>query len=193
MKIGANDIKKDDILKINNILYRVTSYTHIKPGKGGAFMQTTLVRIDNGSKHEMRFRSEDKLDKLYVDKVNCSYGYTHNDQIVFYLPNGEDISVDASRFHGDDLFFVKECDDIELLLDKETNPDLPTVIAYNLPVVCILEVEDTDPVYNKSASARNKPALLGNGLKVFVPDYITKNTKIKIDTRTKEYIGRADE
>ena len=174
------------IIKLDNKLYSIVEFQHVKPGKGGAFVRTKLKQIPDGSVVDKTFRAGEKVEEVRVERRNFQYLYNSED--LFYLMDLEtfdQIPVPKSLVE-DCLPYLKESMNISVLLDKN-NP-----IAVELPTFVELSVAETEPgLRGDTAQGGSKSAKLETGAVVSVPLFIEIGDILKIDTRTGRYIERA--
>lgn len=182
----TSDFRNGLIIRMDNQLYVIVEFQHVKPGKGGAFVRTKLKKIPEGSVIDKTFRAGEKVTPVRVDRHTYQYLYRSDD--LFYvmdLETYEQFPI-AKELLEDLLPYLKESMEISVLLDGETP------IAAELPNFVELEVAETDPgLRGDTAQGGSKPAVLETGATVSVPLFIEKGDKLKIDTRTGKYIERA--
>lgn len=185
--ILANDIKKSDFLKINNKIYKVNSINKTKPGKGPAYASVEMFDVSTLKNHPMRFCTDEKVEKIFVETKKVYYTYEDNNEIFFNNELGEDFSIKKNQ-DPDQLFFPY-LEYINLFFyDNE-------VLFYECPPHCIITVQETSAPSNLSGTSgtKNKPAILENGVQINVPNYLNNNQKIKIDIRDLTYIERIND
>lgn len=181
----VSEMKKGQTITIDNILYVIVDYQHVKLGKGGAVYQTKLRNLVDGGIRDIRFRAEENVDEAYLEKRNFEYLYSSPNEHVFMdLDNYDQISLDDDAF-GEGPMYLKENQKIQISMYNGT----PVVVT--LPNTVDLEVRETDPEI-KGATATNqyKKAIMETGLEVQVPPFIKVGEKLRIDTRTGEYVTR---
>ena len=184
--MNATSLRKGMVIKHDGELYQVHDFQRVKPGKGGAFVQTSLKNVKRGNIVKVRFRSSDDVEAAEMDSRRVQYLY--NDGNNYYFMDMKDYNTFdvSSEVVGKNKDYLKE----ELMLEidfHEANP-----IAIELPTSVALKVEKTDPgVKGDSVSTNTKPATLETGLVVQVPLFINEGELLQIDTRTGEYMGRA--
>ena len=178
----ASELKVGYIIKLNNEMWKICDINHVKPGKGGAFAQTTLKNIQNNRKLDHRFRVEDKVEKIDIISYPGVFIYNQGKDSVFLnLDNTEEVTItDYEK-----SCFLTEGLEIELLFIDDILFDV------KLPESITCVVEDA-PSYIKgqSVSAQDKIAILTNGLKVKVPQFVESGDKILINTETLNFIQR---
>ena len=185
--MNATDIRKGAVLNIDGELFVVTDFQHITPGKGQALMQTKLKSITAGNTINKRFRSTDRVEAATLETRVMEYLYQDGDSYVFMDVNTYDQVHLSEDLVGEQMVFVPPNQQVRVKF-HEGNP-----FAVDLPASVVLEVTQTDPGH-KGNSATNvfKPATLETGLVVKVPLFLSQGEKIKIDTRTGEFLERAN-
>ena len=185
MKINATEIRVGMLLEYKNDLWQVLKTQHVKPGKGGAFNQIELKSVIKGTKLNIRFRSNENVEKAEVDDKKFNFLYS-DDKSSYFMDNVsfEQISM-PNEIIGDKFKLLKENLEviISLLEDKPLSIELPKNID------CV--VESTDAVVKgQTAASSYKPAKLNNGLTISVPPFIESGDNIIIDSRNLEYIKK---
>ena len=185
MKISAFEIRVGNLVEYQKKLWRILKKNHVKPGKGGAFVQIEMKSIGNGTKLNERFRSEDKIEKAHVEPRQMQYLYLDGDNYVFMDNTTYDqISLPASDLEQQIPFLLPNTE-IQINFHNEEP------IGIELPASVILEVKETDAVVKgQTAAGSGKPAILETGHKVTVPTFVTAGEKVKINTDSGEYIER---
>lgn len=186
MKISAFEIRPGNLLEHNGKLWRVSKIQHVKPGKGGAFMQVEMKDIAGGTKLNERFRSEDKVEKAHVEARGMQYLYLDGNSLVFMDNNTyEQLSIPLEDLE-DQIGFMLPNTDVIVTFHEERP------IGLDLPANVILAVVETEAaIKGQTASSSGKPAKLETGLMVTVPTFINVGDKLKINTGTGEYVERA--
>ena len=184
--ISVNDLKTGLTLDIDNGLWSVVEFLHVKPGKGAAFVRTKLKNVETGQVVEKTFRAGEKVAKAMLDRREMQYLYKEgNDLIMMDLESYEQLPVPADRV-GDGVKYLKENMNVQILLHDAK------IIGIDLPNFVELEVIDTPPAEKgNTAQGGTKPATLEGGAVVNVPFHIQNGDLLKIDTRTNEYLGKA--
>lgn len=185
MKISAIDIKVGNILFHKNAMYRVSDIEHVKPGKGGAFMQVEMKGIQNGTKLNERFRSSEEVEKVNFESKKMQYMYTDGDNLEIMDPQTyEQISARKTLLTGPEEFLS---DGLTLTVDFADE----NAIAINLPESVVATVLETQPyIKGQTAKSSFKPAVLDNGVTVQVPDYLGIGEKIVVSTAKLEYLEK---
>ena len=187
MKISASEVRVGNLIEYQNKLWRVLKKNHVKPGKGGAFVQLEMKELSAGTKLNQRFRSEDKIEKAHVEPRKMQYLYADGDQLIF-MDNEtyEQISLSADDF-TEQVSYLLPNTEVQFNFHNEEP------IGMELPANVVLEVVDTEGVVKgQTASGSGKPAELETGLRVTVPTFVTVGDKIKVNTETGEYVERAE-
>lgn len=183
--VSAGDFKNGITIEIDGQVFQIIDFQHVKPGKGAAFVRTKLKNIKNGGVVEQSFRPTEKFQEARIDRVDMQYLY--NDGDFYYFMDNEtyeqiQLSPDAV---GDALKFVKENDMVKICSHNGN------VFAIEPPLFVELEVTDTEPGFKgNTATGATKPATVETGALVYVPLFVENGEKIKIDTRTGEYLSR---
>ena len=183
--ISAGDFRNGVTLEIEGNVYQILEFQHVKPGKGAAFVRTKLKNIINGGVVEKTFRPTEKFPAARIDRVDMQYLYSDGD--LYHFMNVETFDQIAlnSDDVGDSLKFVKENEMVEICSHNGN------VFAVEAPLFVELEVIDTEPGFKgDTATGATKPATVETGAVVNVPLFVEQGNKIKIDTRTGEYLSR---
>jgi elongation factor P len=184
--VSTNNLKNGMTLKLDGDLWRVEYFQHVKPGKGGAFVRTTLKGVQSGKTIDKTFRAGEDVEQAIVEKRPLQYLYREGDYYVFMdTEHFEQTPVPAEAI-GEAATWVKEGDTIELVFHEEQ------VIGVNIPASVELEVTETEPgLQGDRVSGATKAATLETGAVVQVPLFIEEGERVKVDTRSGEYISRA--
>ncbi len=182
----ASDVRPGVTIQYNGGLYTVIDFQHVKPGKGSPFVRIKMKNMLTGSVTEDSYRPEEKFENAMIERKDMQYLY--NDGELFYFMDGttyDQISVNRGEV-GDALKFIKENETVKILQHEGK------VIGIEPPISVELEVTETEPgVKGDTATGATKPAIVETGAKVFVPLFVKQGEKIKIDTRTGDYLSRA--
>lgn len=183
--ISVNDLKTGLTLQLDNGLWSVVEFLHVKPGKGAAFVRTKLKNVETGQVVEKTFRAGEKVAKAQLERRDMQYLYKEGDGFVMMdLENYEQVAV-AEDLIGSGIKYLKENMNVSVL----THDGM--VIGVDLPAHVELEVVDTPPSEKGNTSqGGTKPAKTETGAVVNVPFFVTNGDKIRIDTRTNEYLDR---
>lgn len=180
------DFRNGMVIRFNNELYTITEFHHVSPGNWRAFVRTNLKNLKNGRVIEQRFRAGEDIDEVRVEHQNWQFLYVDGDDYIFMNTETYDQQPVPKEMLGDAVKFLKEQDVIELLVDDET------IIAAELPNFVDVEVVSAEPgVRGDTANNVTKPATIETGAIVNVPLFINPGEKIRIDTRTGQYVGRS--
>ena len=183
--VSAGDFRNGLTLEIDNAVYQVIEFQHVKPGKGAAFVRTKLKNIKNGGVVEKTFRPTVKYPQAHIERADMQYLYKDGDLYHFMDVNTYDqIAMNADQV-GDTLKFVKENEMVKMLSHNKE------VFAIEPPLFVELEITETEPGFKgDTATGASKPAVVETGATVYVPLFVEQGDKIQIDTRTGEYMKR---
>ncbi len=183
--ISAGDFRNGITLEIDGNVYQILEFQHVKPGKGAAFVRTKLKNVINGGVVEKTFRPTEKFPPARIDRVDMEYLYADGDLYHFMnVETYEQIALSESDV-GDALKFVKENDMVKVCSYNGK------VFAIEPPLFVELEITETEPGFKgDTAQGATKPAVVETGATVYVPLFVSQGDKIKIDTRTGEYLSR---
>ena len=186
-KISANEIRLGGLIEHQGNLWRVLKKGHVKPGKGGAFVQVELKDIINGTKLNERFRSTDKVEKPHVEPRKMQYLYAEGENHVFMdLETYEQMFLSAEDIEEQSGFLLPNTE-VKINFYDETP------IGLDLPANVVLEVTETEGVVKgQTAAGGGKPALLETGIRVTVPTFVNIGEKVKVNTETGDYVERAE-
>jgi elongation factor P len=183
---STNDLKKGMTLDLPEGLFHVVDFQHVKPGKGPAFVRTTLRNVRTGNVLDKTFRADERVERANVDKREMQYLYRDGDDYVF-MDNGtyEQLNVGAPSL-GDAVNYIIDGSTMTLQFCKDE------IIGTDLPAAVELSVAETEPgIQGDRVSGARKPAKLETGLVVQVPLFVNTGDRIKVDTRSAEYLTRA--
>lgn len=183
--ISVNDLKTGLTLELDNGLWSVIDFLHVKPGKGAAFVRTTLKNVETGRVVEKTFRAGEKVAKAMLDRRDMQYLYKEGSGFVMMdLESYEQITLTEDQV-GDGIKYLKENMNISVLMHDTK------VIGVDLPSHVELEVVDTPPAEKgNTAQGGTKPATTETGAVVNVPFFVQNGDRIRVDTRTNEYLDR---
>jgi len=186
VSISTNDLKNGMALDLPEGLVNVVEFQHVKPGKGGAFVRTKLKNVRTGAVIDRTFRADEKVTLAVIDKREMQFLYREGSDYVFMDNESYDqLQVPADSI-GDAINFLKEGDTAVLPMYKSE------IVGVELPAAVELTVTDTEPgMQGDRVSGARKPATLETGLVVQVPLFVEPGERIKVDTRTGEYLARA--
>lgn len=183
--ISAGDFRNGITIEIDNNIYQIIEFQHVKPGKGAAFVRTKLKNIINGGAIEKTFRPTEKFPQARIDRKDMQYLYQDGDLFYFMdTDNYEQVAINGDTI-GDNLKYVKENEMCKICAHNGS------VFAVEPPLFVELEITDTEPGFKgDTAQGASKPATVETGATVYVPLFVETGDKIKIDTRTGEYLSR---
>lgn len=181
------DIKNGVVLNIDGQLWSVVEFQHVKPGKGGAFVRTKLKNVVTGKVVDKTYNAGTKIDIENVDRRDFTYLYNDGENFVFMdMSDYDQINVPAATV-GDAANFLLENQQVTIA----TNNGNPLYI--DLPASVVLEITYTEPgLQGDRSSAGTKPATVETGYEIQVPLFLETGTKVKVDTRTGDYLGRVN-
>jgi elongation factor P len=186
MSVSTNDLKNGMSLDLPEGLFSVVEFQHVKPGKGGAFVRTKLKNVRTGAVIERTYRADEKLEQAIIDKREMQYLYNDGEQYVFMDNTSyEQLNVDAEAL-GTASRYLKAGDSAVLQMYNNE------IVGVDLPAAVELTVTETEPgIQGDRVSGARKPATLETGHLVQVPLFVNIGDRIKVDTRSGEYITRA--
>ncbi len=183
--ISAGEFRNGTTIDIDGNVCQVIEFQHVKPGKGAAFVRTKLKNIVSGGVTETTFRPNEKFPTAFVDKKEMQYLYNDGDLYNFMDVETYDQVALGDDTVGDALKFVKENESVTMLSYKGK------VFAIEPPFFVELEVTETEPgLKGDTAQGATKPATVETGAVVYVPLFVEIGDKLKIDTRTGDYLSR---
>jgi elongation factor P len=181
----SNDLKNGMVLSMDNQLWTVIEFQHVKPGKGPAFVRTKLKNVISGKVIDRTLNAGVKIDTATVDKREMQYLYSDGDGYVFMDTQDYDQITLSNTLVGDAANYLLE-NQQAIVAIHEGNP-----IYVELPASVVLEITFTEPgLQGDRSSGGTKPATVETGLQIQVPLFLEQGTKVKVDTRTGEYLGR---
>ena len=182
----TNDLKNGMTLNLDGQLWTVVDFQHVKPGKGGAFVRTRLKNVLSGKVVDRTFNAGVKVETASVDKRDMQYLYREGEDFVFMDTQDYDQPRIPAATVGDAANYLLE----EQMAVVAFNNGVPLYVE--LPAAVELTITQTDPgVQGDRSTGGTKPATLETGAQVQVPLFITTGEKVKVDTRTGDYLGRA--
>ena len=182
----TNDLKNGMTLNIDGQLWNVVDFQHVKPGKGGAFVRTKLKNVMSGKVVDRTFNAGVRVEQANVDRREMQYLYREGDDFVFMDTQDYDQPRVPAATVGEAANFLLEEQNVTVAF----NEGVPLYVE--MPAAVELTVSQTDPgLQGDRSTGGTKPATLETGAQVQVPLFITTGEKIKVDTRTGDYLGRA--
>ncbi|MFQ5557387.1 MAG: elongation factor P [Acidimicrobiales bacterium] len=184
--ITTNDLKNGMTLELDGALFQVNEFQHVKPGKGGAFVRTTLRNVRTGAVIDRTFRAGEKVERATIDKRDMQLLYRDGRDFVFMDSETYDqISVPPDVIGDVAGFLVDGSTAVLLMFGTE-------IVGTDLPAAVELEIAETEPgVQGDRVSGATKPATLETGLVVQVPLFLDPGERVRVDTRSGDYISRA--
>ena len=183
--ISAGDFRNGLTVEMDNGIFQIIEFQHVKPGKGAAFVRTKLKNIISGGVVEKSFRPTEKFPQARIDRKDMQYLYKDGDLYTFMDTETYDQVQLSNDLVGDALKFVKE-NDICKVCSHNGN-----AFSIEPPLFVELEITETEPGFKgDTATGASKPAIVETGAQVAVPLFVETGDKIKIDTRTGEYLSR---
>ncbi|MCM8781240.1 MAG: elongation factor P [Candidatus Omnitrophica bacterium] len=185
MAVSINEIKTGLTLLIDREVWQVIEYQHVKPGKGAAFVRVKLRNLKNNSVQEMTFRGDDKIEEAFIEERKLQYLYSSGDTYHFMdQENFEDITLTADTIK-EKIKFLKE--NLEVTAYFYNN----SILNISIPNFIDFKIIHTEPgVKGDTAKSGTKPAKIETGAIIQVPLFIETGDRVKVDTRTGEYIER---
>lgn len=186
MKIDGNAIRPGYVIEYNNRLWVAVKTQHVKPGKGGAYMQVELKDIRDGTKLNERFRSADTVERVRLDQKDMQYIFGDETTLTFMdMETYEQVSI-ARELAGDPAVFLQ--DGMQCVVEFYEEEAL----SVQLPETVIMTIVEADPVVKgQTAASSYKPAILENGVRVMVPPHVESGTRIVVRTEDQTYVERA--
>lgn len=183
--ISAGDFRNGITIEVDNAIFQIIEFQHVKPGKGAAFVRTKLKNVISGGVVERTFRPTEKCPQARIDRKDMQYLYSDGDLYHFMdVETYDQVALNEDTV-GDALKFVKENDMCKVCSHNGN------VFSVEPPLFVELEITDTEPGFKgDTATGATKPATVETGATVAVPLFVNLGDKIKIDTRTGEYLSR---
>jgi len=186
MSVSTNDLRNGMTLNLPEGLFNVIEFQHVKPGKGGAFVRTKLKNQRTGAVIERTYRADEKLEQAIIDKREMQFLYRDGSEYVFMDTRTYDQLQVETGLLGDAANYLKEGDDavLEFFVDE--------IVGVELPAAVELTIAETEPgLQGDRVSGARKPATLETGLVIQVPLFVNPGEKVRVDTRSGEYLTRA--
>ena len=183
----TNDIKNGSTLRLDGVLWNVLEFQHVKPGKGGAFVRTKLKNVVTGKIVDKTFNAGTKIEFANVDRSEMEYLYNDGESFIFMDINTYDQIPVPDSVVGDDKSYLLE-NTRATVATYEGNP-----LYIEMPPAVELEIVQTDPgVQGDRSTGGTKPATVQTGATIQVPLFVTTGERVKVDTRTGDYLGRVN-
>lgn len=180
----TSDFRNGFTMMIDSTLFSITEFQHVKPGKGGAFVRTKLKNVQTGAVIERTFRSGDKVEQVRIERREMQFLYADTDIFHFMdMQSYEQLGV-VKEIVGDSTDLLKENEIVLMLMaDKPISVELPNFVE--------LSITHTEPgIKGDTATGAVKPATLETGAVVMVPLFVNQEDRLKIDTRSRQYVER---
>ena len=184
--VSAGDFRNGITIEYEDGVWQIIEFQHVKPGKGAAFVRTKLKNIISGGVVETSFRPTDRFENAIIDRKDMQYLYNDGD-FYYFMDNEtfEQVALTKDQI-GDTLKFVKENEICKLCSYKGS------VFSVEPPLFVELEITDTEPGFKgNTATGATKPAIVETGAQIAVPLFVNQGDRVRIDTRTGEYMSRA--
>jgi elongation factor P len=179
------DFRNGMVIRYNGDLWSISEFHHVSPGNWRAFVRVRLKNVKNGRVIEQRFRAGEEIDEVRVEHQNWQFLYIDGDDYIFMNTDTYDQQPVSREMLGDGVKFLKEGDVVEMLVDGEN------IVAVELPNFVELEVTSAEPgLRGDTATNVTKAATLETGAVVNVPLFVNPGEKIRVDTRTGQYVER---
>jgi elongation factor P len=184
--IDTSDFRNGISIILDGEIYSIVEFQHVKPGKGGAFVRTKLKNLRAGSTLEKTFRAGEKMEQAILDRKKLTYQYNQGDEYFFMdMESFDQIPVSAAAI-GPGVKYLKDNTEVEVTTHNDR------ILGVELPMTMEFEVTETDPgLRGDTASGGSKPATLETGAVVNVPLFVNIGDRIKVDTRSDNYLERA--
>jgi elongation factor P len=182
------DIRNGVVLNIDGQLWTVIEFQHVKPGKGGAFVRTKLKNVVTGKTVDRTYNAGAKIEIENVDRRDYQYLYNDGDSFVFMDTSDYDQITVPAQTVGDAAHFMLENQSVTIAMNNG-NP-----LYVELPASVVLEITYTEPgLQGDRSTGGTKPATVETGYQIQVPLFLETGTKVKVDTRTGDYLGRVND
>jgi elongation factor P len=184
--VSTNNLKNGMTLKLENKLWQIVDWNHHKPGKGGAMVRTKLRDVEQGKVVEKTFRAGEDIEQAIVERKTLQYLYREGEDYIFMNAETYDQRIVSPAAIGDAGNWILEGDSVDI---QEYDG---RILAVDVPASVDLEITYTEPgLAGNTATNTTKSATLETGVEVQVPLFIEQGEKIKVDTRSGDYISRA--
>ena len=184
--ISTNQFKNGSHIELDGQVFRIVEFQHVKPGKGGAFVRSKLKNLGSGAVIDKTFRAGEKVRPVHTETRRMQYLYESGDEAVMMDMNDYDQVPLPKTVAGEALDWILPNDEVDVLFVDGRPGDV------QVPSAVELEVKETEPgVRGDTASGGgNKPAVLESGVTVNVPLFVNVGDRVRVDTRTREYVSR---
>jgi elongation factor P len=185
--IGTNEFRNGSHIEVEGTVYKIVEFQHVKPGKGGAFVRTKLRRASDGNVIDRTFRAGEKFRPVRTEVRNMQFLYKDGTDAHFMdIESYEQLTI-AETTLADPLRWMKESDQVEVLYIDGSPADV------QLPSAVDLEISETEPGLrgNTASGGGTKPAVLETGAQIQVPLFVNIGDRVRVDTRSGDYVSRA--
>ncbi len=184
--VSTNNLKNGMTLLIDGKLQQVVDWNHHKPGKGGAVVRTKLKEVETGKVVEKTFRAGEDVDQAIVERSTVQFLFKEGSDFILMDAESFEQRVASAVAIGDAADYLIEGDELQIQVYDER------IVGVELPASKVLEITQTDPGFaGNTATSATKPATLETGKEIQVPLFIEPGEKVKVDTRSGEYLSRA--
>jgi elongation factor P len=185
--ISTNQFKNGTHIEVEGTIYRIVEFQHVKPGKGGAFVRTKLRKVDDGGVQDRTFRAGEKFRPVRTETRKMQYLYDSGDAVVLMDTQSFEQTEIPRDVAGDEMRWVLPNDTVDVLYVDER----PTGVQ--VPSAVDMAVTKTDPGLkgDTASGGGSKPATLESGITVQVPLFVNEGDRVRVDTRSGEYVSRA--
>jgi elongation factor P len=185
---STNDFRKGLKIEMDGEPFVVVEVNHVKPGKGAAFVKTRVKSLVSGNVNDINFRSGDKVDTPNLEEKKMQFLYSDGDEYHFMDQTTYDQVMIPKENLGESVYYLQENLDVEVLFFNNS------ALGVETPTFVVLEIVETEPgIRGDTATGGSKTATLETGKVITVPLFVNRNEKVKVDTRTGEYVERAKE
>jgi elongation factor P len=183
--IDTSDFRNGLSIILDNEIYQIVEFQHVKPGKGGAFVRTRLKNFRTGATLEKTFRAGEKMEQAILERKKLNFLYNQDEEYVFMdMESFDQVTVPGAAI-GAGVKYLKDNTEVEVCTHNDK------IIGVELPFFMELEVTETDPgLRGDTASGGSKPARVETGAVVNVPLFVNIGDRIRVDTRTDSYLER---
>lgn len=182
--MDTSDFRNGISIQLDNDIFTIVDFQHVKPGKGGAFVRSKLKNIRSGAVIDKTWRAGEKMDQAILDRSTLTFSYEQDGEYFFMNPDYEIVPVAKEKI-GDGIKYLKESLEVQSLSHKGE------LINIELPITIEAVISDTEPgERGNTASGGGKPATLETGAVIQVPFFINIGDRVKVDTRTGDYLER---
>ena len=183
--MDTSDFKNGISIILDNEIYTIVEFQHVKPGKGPAFVRTKLKNVRSGAVIEKTFRAGEKTEQAILDRYLMQFSYEQDGEYYFMDMDSYEMVPVAKEKIGDGIKYLKDGLEVTALSHKDT------IINIELPFTVEAAIAETDPgEKGNTASGGSKPATLETGAVIQVPFFINIGDRVKVDTRTNDYLER---